>query len=112
MILTDKKALKYLAECNSVYLEECIQELQKDDRTDLEVLYDELCWDLEQYECDGFGLHEDLVEFQKFLRGLKTGKGVYGFWTSREIKEREAFVAEYKRIKKVCNKVELALRIQ
>lgn len=39
MILTDKKALKYL--------EECIQELQKDDRTDLEVLYDELCWDLD-----------------------------------------------------------------
>ena len=84
MTITDKEALKELKKVRSGELEMSVDgypEDERDGRTDMQVIADELSWILSNFNEDGHTLHDDLQEAREILRETKNGK-VIPLWKS------------------------------
>lgn len=108
MILKDKTAIKLLRRAKCSELDESIRTYPDDergDKTDLEILRDEISYLIEMYEEGGTRLSEDLEEARDILRETRNGK--YNKLTSDfklvysefDIKRARSTVNEYKRLK-------------
>ena len=84
MNITDKEVLKELKRVRSGELEDSVfdyPENERDGRSDMQVLTDELSWILSNFKEDGHVLCEDLEEAREILRETKNGK-VIPLWES------------------------------
>lgn len=84
MIITDAEVLKELKRVRSGELEDSLFDYpdeERDGRSDMQCLADELSWILSNYKESGHSLCEDLQESREILRETKNGK-VIPLWAS------------------------------
>lgn len=118
MKLTDKTALALLKRVRSYELEEDIEgypENERDGRTDLEMLADEVGYLFSMYSEDGCLHKDDLAEAKAKLRRTnhgkfipidpKTMKPLRGFWES-DIQTAKDLVNEVNRLKRLGTKLQ------
>lgn len=110
MKITDTKALQIIKRCGSSILEEFIDEYpdnERDGRTDLDFIADEISYHVSCYNEDGHTWKDDLDECRELLRETNNGKTIpidpvtfkprRGYWPS-DIEIAKNTVAEYKRL--------------
>lgn len=108
MKITDKVALAELKKVNSGLLYDTVRDYpedERDGRSDLEFLADEVSWHLSCYNEEGHNWHDDLVEAREILKETKNGKviplftdtlkPVYSPWKIDRAKEQ---IKEYRRL--------------
>lgn len=108
MKITDKVALAELKKVNSCLLYDTVNDYpddERDGRSDLEFLADEVSWHLSCYNEDGHYWKEDLEEAKEILKETKNGKviplftdtlkPVYSSWKIDMAKEQ---IKEYRRL--------------
>ena len=108
MKITDKVALAELKKVNSGLLYDTVNDYpddERDGRSDLEFLADEVSWHLSCYNEDGHYWKEDLDEAKEILKETKNGKviplftdtlkPVYSSWKIDRAKEQ---IKEYRRL--------------
>ena len=108
MKITDKVALAELKKVKSGLLYDMINDYpddERDGRSDLEFLADEVSWHISCYNEDGHYWKEDLEEAKEILRETKNGKVIPLYlpslepkYTAREIERSKDTVNEYKRL--------------
>ena len=109
MNITDKEALKELNRVKCYNLDEDIEDYpedERDGRTDIQILADEVSYFVSNYSEGGHVLCEDLEEAKEILRRTKNGK-VMPLWEStltpvyrpRQIEQAKETVNEYRRLK-------------
>lgn len=110
MKITDPKALQIIKRASSSLLEEFIDEYpedERDGRSDLDFIADEISYQVSCYNEDGHVWKDDLEEAREKLRETKNGKFTpidtrtmnpkYGYWPS-DIMNAMDIVNEYKRL--------------
>lgn len=115
MKLTDANVKKILKKVRSYELEERISdypENERDGRSDMEMLKNELDWYIDNLEEDGCLSHEALEEAREILRKTQYGKTIplnrYTLkpaWKASDIQEAKDFVNEYSRLKRLQQKL-------
>lgn len=114
MKLTDKAAIKLMRRANCSELKESINTYPEDEignKSELEIVRDEIEYIVEMYEEGGTRLSEDLREAREILRDTNNGKFnrltrdfdlYYSEW---DIKRSRNTVNEYKRLKRLLKEV-------
>lgn len=110
MKITDSKALQIIKRASSSLLEEFIEEYpenERDGRSDLEFIADEISYHVSCYNEDGHVWKDDLKEAREKLKRTQNGKiqlldvktlqPKYGYWPS-DIENAKNIVAEYNRL--------------
>lgn len=118
MKITDKKALRILKRAASYELDEQIEnypDKERDGRTDLEFIADEISYQVSCYNEDGHVWKDDLEEAREKLRETKNGKiqildsrtlkPKYGYWPS-DIENAKSIVNEYKRLRSLLKELQ------
>lgn len=118
MILTDKTVTDLIKKADSAELEYRIHIMTDEDRegrTDIEILTDEIDWLLYLYSEDSDSdYYYDLKEARSLIRKTDDGKRIpisietfrpLKGYTQPEIEYARLIIAEYKRIKTVANKL-------
>ena len=109
MKITDKDALKELKRVRSFELEESLDtypENERDGRSDMQMLADELSYILSNYSEDGHVLCDDLERAKEIIRETQNGK-VMPLWSSSlkpkyrpsDIQIARDAINEYRRLK-------------
>lgn len=107
MKITDKVALAEIKKVRSCVLEDFIDEYpddERDGRSDLEFLADEVSYHISCYNEEGHCWKDDLEEAKEILRETKNGKVIPLYlpslepkYTARDIERSKDIVNEYKR---------------
>ena len=118
MNITDEKAKQILKKVDSLILMEAIDEYpenERDGRTDLEFIADEISYQISCFNEDGHDWKDDLADARRKLRETKNGKFIpidpttfkpkYGYYYS-DIMNAKALVAEYKRLVNALKKLQ------
>lgn len=118
MNITDKKALKILKRASSSLLDEFVEEYpekERDGRSDLEFIADEISYHISCYNEDGHVWKDDLEEAREKLRETKNGKFIpldaktmkpkHGYWPS-DIDIAKSTVNEYKRLVRLLKELQ------
>ena len=117
MKITDKEVLRHLRIVRCIGLENSIRDLPEDevdDRTDLQILIDELEYLLSLYEDESGTCHrKDLEQAREFLKETKNGKEIplkYLMSYSKtgidnKVKDAKDCINEYNRLKKLKNRL-------
>lgn len=108
MKITDKVALAELKKVNSNELYDTVRDYpdnERDGRSDLEFLADEVSWHLSCYNEDGHYWKEDLDEAKEILKETKNGKvqvmllpSLQPKYKAYQVDRAKAIVSEYKRL--------------
>lgn len=118
MTLTDATAIKLLEKVRSVSLEESVYyypDNERDGRSDLEFLADEVSYAVSCFNEDGHCWNDDLEDAKRKLRETKYGrirlldprtmKPIYGYWDS-DIASCKEIVNEYARLKRLGERLQ------
>ena len=115
MTFTDKEAIKTLEKVNSWELKErvgCYPEEERDGRSDLEILKNELDWLLYCMEEPGCALSEELEAAREIARRTRKGciplnpSTLRPLYKAHEIEWARRHVNEYNRLKRLQKKME------
>ena len=117
MTLTDKTATDLIKKADSAELEYRIHIMTDEDRegrTDIEILFDEIDWLLYLYSDDECSFGYELKEAKKLMKktnngtfipfSIETFRPIEGY-APHDIENARQIIAEYKRIKAVSNKL-------
>lgn len=109
--ITDKEAIKILRRANCTELTESVKSYPEDERdgkSDIEIVRDELDYIVELYEEDGTLLSEDLNISRNILRDTKNGKVILisvktlkPIYSKYRIDMSKRTVNEYRRLKRL-----------
>lgn len=115
MKITDEYVIKELKRVRSFDLEESIEtypEDERDDRSDLQFLADEVSWLLNNYQEDGHVLCDSLEESKEILRETKNGKAIPLWastlkpkWRQSDIQMSRDIINEHRRLKNLMKRL-------
>lgn len=114
MRLTNNTAIKLLRRAKCSELDESIRTYPEDergDKTDIEILRDEIYYLIEMYEEGGTRLSEDLEEARDILRETNNGrcnkltKDFDLVYSEFDIRRARSTVNEYKRLKRLVKEI-------
>lgn len=118
MNITDKEALKIINGINDNILFDTIYDYpedERDDRTDLEFVADEISWQIYNFNDDGHDWFYDLKEAKEKLRETKNGRikilnaetltPMYGYWES-DIQRARDIVNTYNRMTRALKRLQ------
>ena len=111
MIIKDPEARKVLKRANSEIIDEMVDSYPEDEidnKSDLEIVLDEISYLVWKYEDDGTIQYEDLSFSKQVIKETDNGKSMpvllpdFKFkYTKQEVQDAIDTVAEYKRLKKI-----------
>lgn len=113
MRFVDEEAKRYLASVRSARLEELIEEtdkLDKEDRSDLEILYDEVNYLVELYMEDGTAPREEYLKAKEIVRKTENGKvmplnpiSLKPRYSKQQVEDAKELVNEVRRLKRLSD---------
>lgn len=115
MKLTDKKAISILEKVRSYDLEQMVEdypENERDGRTDLQVIKNELDWLLYCREEEGCSRCEELQEARQIIRDTRGGRMPLNPYTLKpkykdyEVRQAKDDINEYNRLKRLQKRLE------
>lgn len=115
MKLTEKKAINILKKVRSYELEQMVEEYPEDERegrTDLEIIKNELDWLLYGMNEDGYLKHEALMEARQIVNDTRGGRMPLNPYTLKpkykdyEIRQAKDDINEYNRLKRLQKRLE------
>ena len=116
MKLTDEKAIKLLKKVNALVLEEQIDSYpddERDDRSDMKFLADEVSYQIMMYNEDGSTWKDDLADARTILNRTKYGKRILidprtmmPIYTQSDIWSAKERVNEYRRLYRLLKRLQ------